>query len=263
MDLELKGKRALITGSSRGLGFAAARQLALEGAGVAINGRSQGSLASALEQLKTEAGSPVFALAGDVSAPDQAQKLVDDAVNMLGGLDILITNCGGPPAAPFETLDDAAWQQATEMSFLSHVRLIRAALPHLTASDAGSVLAVTSFTVKQPLENLILSNSVRLSTIGLVKSLSIELGPKGIRFNAILPGWTKTERVTELMQARAEARGTDAQTETQIQSAEIPLGRMGKPDEFGKTAAFLVSPAASYITGVMLQVDGGVIRSIL
>ncbi|MGE5375282.1 MAG: SDR family oxidoreductase, partial [Bacteroidota bacterium] len=179
-----------------------------------------------------------------------------------GSIDILITNAGGPPAGSFEVFDETAWQKAVDTSFMSHVRLIRAALPHLRKSEVPSVLAVTSFTVKQPAPNLILSNSVRAATVGLIKSLAVELGRDGIRFNSILPGWTFTERVQHLMEFRAENNKTSVAEEIARQTAEIPLGRMAQPEEFAKAAVFLVSPAASYVQGVMLNVDGGLIKGL-
>jgi 3-oxoacyl-[acyl-carrier protein] reductase len=180
-----------------------------------------------------------------------------------GGLDLLVTNAGGPPSGQFESFDDATWNKAVELSLMSHVRLIRAALPPLRQSKAASVLAITSFSVKQPIANLVLSNSVRLATVGLIKSLALELGSEGIRFNSILPAWTETERVQELMAARARANQTAVQDEYQKQAKESPFGRMGKPEEFANAAVFLLSPAASYITGVMLSVDGGMYKGIL
>jgi len=184
-------------------------------------------------------------------------------VDVFGGLDILITNAGGPPAGSFESFDEEVWGKAVDLSFMDHVRLIRAALPHLRKSIAPSVLTVTSFTVKQPMLNLTLSNSIRLATIGLTKSLALELGGEGIRFNSILPGWTETERVQDLMSFRAKNNNSTVDEEIYKQSADIPLGRMGKPEEFANAAVFLVSPTASYITGVMLQVDGGLIKGAL
>ncbi len=262
MDLQLKEKRALVTGASRGLGYATALTLAGEGCRVAINGRDEAKIKAAAEKISRETGTQVIGLAGDMSRSDVPGKLVQQAVDAFGGLDILITNAGGPPPGAFESFDEAAWQNAVDVSFMGHVRLIQAALPFLRKSGSPSVLAVTSFTVKQPLNNLILSNSVRLATIGLIKSLALELGKDGIRFNSILPGWTETERVTQLMNARATANQTSVEEEAKRQAAEIPLGRMGKPEEFANAAAFLVSPAASYITGVMLNVDGGIIKGI-
>jgi 3-oxoacyl-[acyl-carrier protein] reductase len=263
MDLGLKDKTALVTGASRGLGFATARLLALEGVRVALNSRDAEKLAKAAASLKNESGSPVITCAGDVTDPDVPGRLIEQTVQAFGGLDLLVTNAGGPPPGQFESFDDAAWNKAVELSLLSHVRLIRAALPHLRQSKAASVLAITSYSVKQPIANLVLSNSVRLATIGLIKSLALELGSSGIRFNSILPAWTETERVQELMAARARANGTTIEEEIRKQAKDSPFGRLGEPEEFAKAAVFLLSPAASYITGVMLSVDGGMYKGTL
>jgi 3-oxoacyl-[acyl-carrier protein] reductase len=201
-------------------------------------------------------GAPVFGLAGDVSDPSVPELLIKSATEKLGGLDILVCNAGGPPPGLFESFDEATWQKAIDLSFMSNVRLIKAALPYLRRSATASVLTITSYSVKQPIANLILSNSIRGATIGLTKSLALELGKDGIRFNSILPAWTDTERVQDLMTARAKTNGTTAEEEIARQSRESPLGRMGRPEEFASAAVFLVSPAASYITGVMLSVDG-------
>jgi 3-oxoacyl-[acyl-carrier protein] reductase len=263
MDLQLKGKRALITGSSRGLGYAAARQLALEGCKVAINSRQEDKIKDTAEKLAQETRALVVGLAGNVADPSLPKVLVEAAVKDLDGLDILITNAGGPPSGTFESFDEAAWQQAINLSFMSHVRLIRAALPHLRKSKAASVLTIASYSVKQPIPNLVLSNSVRAATIGLTKTLALELGREGIRFNSILPAWMETERVIELMGFRAKQSGSTTEQEITKQSMDSPLGRMGRPDEFANAAVFLVSPAASYITGVMLSVDGGMYKGTL
>ena len=263
MDLGLKDKRAFIAGSSRGLGFATALRLAHEGCKVVVNSRETENAKAAAEKITNETGTQAFFMVGDVSDASAAENLIQSAVDVLGGLDILITNAGGPPAGSFELFDDATWQKAVDTSFLSHVRLIRAALPHLRKSSAASVLTVTSYTVKQPLANLVLSNSIRLATIGLTKSLAMELGKENIRFNSILPAWTQTERVEELMAFRAKNNNTTVEEEIAKLTAEIPLGRMGRPDEFANAAAFLVSPAASFIHGVMLTVDGGISKATL
>ena len=263
MDLELKDKRALVTGASRGLGFATAMTLAHEGCQVAVNSRSEESANSAAEKITSETGTQAIGLAGDVSEVGVAEKVIAMAVDTLGGLDILITNTGGPPAGPFESFDESAWQKAVDLSFLSHVRLIRAALPHLRKSSGPSVLTITSYVVKEPMLNLVLSNSIRAATVGLTKSLALELGKDGIRFNSILPGWTETERVVDLMAFRAKNNTTTIEVETDKQAAEIPLGRMGRPEEFGRVATFLVSPAASFVHGVALPVDGGIIKATL
>lgn len=176
MNLQLDGKRALVTGASRGLGFAVARGLALEGCRVAINSRSPDKINTAAQRLAEETNRQVVPLAGDVADPAVPANLVEQAVQAFGGLDILVTNAGGPPSGKFEAFDDAAWQKAIELSLMSHVRLIRAALPHLRQSSAASVLTITSFSVKQPIPNLILSNSIRAATIGLTKTLALEVG---------------------------------------------------------------------------------------
>lgn len=263
MDLGLKDKIALVAGSSRGLGYATAFALAKEGCRVAINGRDEARIKSVAEKLGKETGTQVIGLAGDVGLPDVPEKLIRQTVDAFGGLDILVTNAGGPPPGAFESHDEANWQKGIDLSLMSHVRLIRAALPHLRKSSAASVLTVTSYSVKQPIANLVLSNSIRAATVGLTKSLALELGREGIRFNSILPGWTETERVGELMTARATANRTTVEEETRKQSAESPLGRMGRPEEFAAAAVFLVSPKASYITGVMLNVDGGMYKGTL
>ena len=260
MDLHLKNKRALVTGASRGLGYATARVLSLEGASVAINGRDAVRIQKAAFELADETGFPVHGLAGDVGQASVAEELLSAAAEALGGLDILICNAGGPPPGTFESFDESAWQKAIDLSFMSNVRLIKAALPFLRKSQAASVLTVTSYSVKQPIPNLVLSNSIRAATVGLTKSLALELGKDGIRFNSILPGWTETERVSELMSARARANGTSQQAEIARQAAESPLGRMASPQEFANVAVFLVSPLASYLTGVMLPVDGGMLK---
>ena len=263
MDLGLKDKRALVTGASRGLGYAVARTLAAEGCLVAINSRSEEKINKSAEQLAKETRGGVFGFAGDVSEPGVPEGLVHAAAKKLAGLDILVCNAGGPPPGAFESFDEATWEKAINLSFMSHVRLIKAALPHLLKSKAASVLTVTSYSVKQPIPNLVLSNSIRAATVGLTKSLALELGGEGIRFNSILPAWTETERVGELMTARAKSKGTTVEEEILLQSKESSIGRMASPQEFANAAVFLVSPAASYITGVMLTVDGGMYKGTL
>jgi 3-oxoacyl-[acyl-carrier protein] reductase len=263
MDLQLKDKRALVTGSSRGLGYATALALAREGCRVAINSRDETNVTEAAKVMAAETGTLVIGLAGDVSAPEVPEWLVGETARAFGGLDILITNAGGPPSGSFESFNDAAWQKAIDLSLMSHVRLIKAALPYLKQSEAASVLTITSYSVKQPIPNLVLSNSIRAATVGLTKSLALDLGGEGIRFNSILPAWTETERVSELMSSRAVQNRTTPEEEVLKLSKDSPFGRLGRPDEFANAAVFLVSPAASYITGVMLTVDGGMYKGTL
>jgi 3-oxoacyl-[acyl-carrier protein] reductase len=260
MDLKLQGKRALVTGASRGLGHAVALGLAREGARISLNSRDPDRLGTAAQAITAQTGVDVFPIAGDVAEAASTEQIVEAAAAALGGLDLLVTNAGGPPAGRFESFDDTAWGKAVDLSFLSHVRLIRAALPHLRRSTAASVLTITSFSVRQPIPNLVFSNSVRAATVGLTKSLALELGPEGIRFNSILPAWTETERVVDLMTARARANNTTVEEEILLQSKESVFNRMSTPEEFANAAVFLLSPAASYITGVMLTVDGGMYK---
>lgn len=263
MELHLKNKRALVTGASRGLGFATALGLAREGCQVVLNSRNSDHANQAAISISQQTGTAVHPVAGDVTVPNFPTQLVQESINRLSGLDLLVTNTGGPPAGRFTDFDDEAWQKAIELVLLSHVRLIRAALPALRQSTSASVLTITSYSVKQPIPNLVLSNSIRAATVGLTKTLALELGTEGIRFNSILPAWTETERVIELMSHRAQINGTTIEEEIDRQSKESPLGRMAQPEEFANVAVFLLSPAASYVNGVMLSVDGGMYKGTL
>jgi 3-oxoacyl-[acyl-carrier protein] reductase len=209
--------------------------------------------------LKAEVGedTAVTAFTTDVTDPAQNEKLIADTVAHFGGLDILITNAGGPPGGTFDSLDLAAWDQAYNLTLMSAVRLIKAALPHLRQSQSASVLTITSISTKQPIAGLLLSNVMRPAVAGVTKTLSQELAPENIRVNSILPGWTATERVNHIFEYRAEQNGTDIEAERSKVTATIPMGRMAEPAEFGRVAAFLVSPAASAMTGAMIPVDGG------
>ena len=258
MDLGLNGKKAFVTGSSRGLGFASALILAEEGCQIVINGRDEGRLKKACQKINVETGTISDYCVGDAADPAQASLLINEAAEKLEGLDLLITNTGGPPSGKFEEIKEDVWQRAIELAFMSHVRLIQSALPFLRESQNASVLTVTSYSVKQPIPNLVLSNSIRSATVGLTKSLALELGPDGIRFNSLLPGWTKTERVGEILEFRAKQNNTSIDQEMEKITSAIPLHRMAEPDEIGRAAAFILSPAASYINGVMLTVGGGI-----
>jgi 3-oxoacyl-[acyl-carrier protein] reductase len=259
MDLGLKDKVALVVASSTGLGFAAALELAKDGAKVALCGRTQSSLDAAVARIKAELGeeTAVAAFTTDVTDPAQNEKLIADTAAHFGGLDILITNAGGPSGGTFDTLDIEAWDQAYNLTLMSAVRLIKYALPHLRQSKAASILTITSISTKQPIAGLLLSNVMRPAVAGVTKTLSQELAPENIRVNSILPGWTATERVNHIFEYRAEQNGTDLEFERSKVTSTIPLGRMADPAEFGRVAAFLSSPAASYITGGMILVDGG------
>lgn len=263
MDLLLAGKIIFIAGSSQGLGYSIAESLLNEKAVVIINGRNQEKLEKAAEILTQNTNGSVFPFTGDVTDVDFPSKLFKFIKSKFDKLDVLITNSGGPAPGAFELINDETWYNAFELSFLSHVRLIRAMLPLLRFSDSANVLTVTSYSVKQPIPNLVLSNSIRAATIGLTKTLALELGKDGIRFNSILPGWTKTERVKTLMENRAQIYNSSVEDEIAKQASESPLGRMAEPEEFANVAVFLVSPRASYLTGTMLSVDGGMVKGIL
>lgn len=266
MDLGLSDKTALVVGATSGLGWATAQVLLAEGARVFICGRQADRLEAALQAptaaAYTAAGR-LHGLVADVTEPTAATRLVEATAAAFGGLDILITNAGGPPAGNFETTPPSAWETAVRLTLLSAVDLIRAALPLLRRSPAAAILTITSMSVKQPVDGLLLSNVIRPAVVGLTKSLALELGPAGIRVNSILPGWTRTERVTYLLDRRAAANASSYEAEQARITDAIPLGRMAEPEEFGRVAAFLCSPAASYLTGVMLQVDGGNYRGLL
>ncbi len=263
MDLGLKDAKVFVAASSSGLGRAAALQFSREGAQVAINGRDVERVEETAQAIRQETGGKVITLAGDVTDSGTVRDLINRAASELGGLDVLVTNAGGPLSGTFDTTPLDAWDKAFRLSLMSTVYLIHAALPHLRQSQRAAILTVTSVSVKQPIDNLILSNSLRMGVIGLTKSLAKELGPEGIRVNSILPGWTRTERVTELMQARAQKQGITVDEAVAKQAAGTPLGRMGEPDEFANVAVFLCSPAASYVHGVMMPVDGGSIQASL
>lgn len=261
MDLGLHEAKVFVAASSQGLGAAAARRFSLEGAHVAINGREASRLEATARTISKESGHEVIAIPGDVAKGEQVYAMIERAAAALGGLDILVTNAGGPPSGRFDDLAPGAWEQAFQLTVMSAVHLIRAALPHLRQSQRAAILTITSVAIKQPIDNLILSNSVRMAVGGLTKSLANELGPEGIRVNSILPGWTRTERVNELMQSRSQIQGITADEAAARQSAGIPLERMGDPDEFANVAVFLCSPAASYVHGALIPVDGGAIKT--
>jgi 3-oxoacyl-[acyl-carrier protein] reductase len=263
MDLGLRDKVALVTAASRGLGAAVARRFALEGAKVALCARDLSRAQATAERIAHETGAKVVGFKADVAMPADVDALIRQTVEQFGRVDALIVNAGGPPAGTFEALKPEQWEHATQLTLMSAVRLCYAIIPQMKQQGGGSIVFVTSNSVKQPVANLILSNSIRMAVIGLMKSLSIEQAASGIRFNAVAPGWTMTERVTELFNAQAKANGTTPEQEAASIIADIPLGRMGQPEEFANAAVFLASPAASYITGVTLAIDGGVTHASL
>jgi 3-oxoacyl-[acyl-carrier protein] reductase len=256
MDMQLKDKVALVTAASRGLGKASALHLAWEGAKVALAARSDGAQKTAAA-IAAETGVETLGVQADVSVAADIEKLVNQTMKKFGRIDVLVINAGGPPPGMFFDMDADTWESAVQLTLMSAVRLCYAVIPHMLAQGGGSIVAIESVTIKQPIDNLLLSNSLRLAVIGLLKSLANEFGPQGIRFNSINPTWTYTERVEQLMAVRAEANGTTIEEEMTKTAAAIPLRRMGTVEEFGRTVAWLASPAASFIHGHALMFDGG------
>ncbi|MBI4539844.1 MAG: SDR family oxidoreductase [Gemmatimonadetes bacterium] len=263
MDLGLAGRAALVTGASTGLGRAIALALAREGAGVVINARTASRLQDAAAAIAGETRGVVHPLAGDVRDGAFVERLVRETVERLGRLDILVANAGGPPATRFLETRIAHYRDALELNLLATVQLTHAAVPHMLERRWGRVIALTSLTVKQPLPGLLLSNVARPGVIGFIKTIARELAPQNVLCNAIAPGYIRTHRVQELFQGQAERRGLDvAQLEEEL-VREIPMGRIGRPEELADVVTFLASERASYVTGCTIQVDGGYIRGLL
>jgi 3-oxoacyl-[acyl-carrier protein] reductase len=262
MDLGLKGKVAMVAAASQGLGFAIAKVLAAEGAHVSIAARKQETIRAAANRIAEATGAQVLATEADVSAAAAIAAWHTATVERFGGVDILVTNSGGPPAGAASGLDDAAWQSAFDLLLMSVVRTVRVVRPSLEARGGGSILMLTSLSVKNPIANLGLSNVLRAAVAALSKTLADEFAAKGIRVNQLVPGRISTERIGYLDDANAKRLGTTVEEQRGRSIATIPMGRYGEPEEFARAAAFLVSDAASYITGATLQVDGGAIRSI-
>jgi 3-oxoacyl-[acyl-carrier protein] reductase len=254
MDLGLTDRRFLVTGGSRGLGAAIGRALTNDGARVALAARASDALEATAREI---GGHPV---AVDVSEPDGAAAAIRAAVEALGGLDGLLVNSGGPPPGTFEQIDDAAWARAINGTLMSSIRLIREALPHLRAGRDPSILIILSSSIREPIPGLITSNVLRPGLAGLIKTLTTEIAP--IRINGIAPGRFDTDRIRTLDSHRAESTNSTVEEVQRAMIDRIPLGRYGDPNELGRVGAFLLSPAASYLTGVTLPVDGGMIRSL-
>jgi 3-oxoacyl-[acyl-carrier protein] reductase len=259
VNLGLGDKVALVCGASRGLGRAIAAELVAEGAAVAVCSRDAERLAAAASEL----GPEVLAVPADLAALGEPTRAVEAAVERFGKVDVLVANTGGPPAGTHDTLTLEDWDAATTLLLRSTVELAAAVLPGMKERGWGRVLIVTSVAVKQPVDNLILSNSLRAAVTGFAKTLAREVATDGITVNTILPGYTATERVTELNRANAEREGVEPEEIQARLEASIPLGRLAEPEEFAALAAFLASERASYITGASIAVDGGWLRGLL
>jgi 3-oxoacyl-[acyl-carrier protein] reductase len=262
VDLGLAGRVALVGGSSAGLGLAIATRLAAEGARVAVNGRNRERAERAAATVHSAPGGEAAAFPADVSDPAQAERLVAAVAERFGRLDILVCNAAGPPAATFADAPAEAWQKALDLSLLSTIHLCRAAVPLMQSRHWGRIICMTSFAARQPLPNLILSTTARAGVVGFAKCLADEVAADGILVTTVCPGYFRTQRVTDLAADRAAREGTTTEAILTRQVGTIPLGRMGEPEELASVVTFLASKRASYITGAVVAVDGGYLRSI-
>lgn len=263
MDLGLKNRVALVAAASRGLGRAVAEELAAEGASLLLCARDSRTLSETAAAIAETSGIHVLAVPADVTLVSDIKRTVKAGLERFGRIDILVTNAGGPPAGKFEQLTRAQWEDAIQLTLFSAIELTRQVLPGMKERRWGRILNITSIAVKQPVENLLLSNSLRAGLTGFARTLANEVAADGITVNNILPGYTRTERLEELAQMMAEKQGISAAEFRGRWEKEIPMGRLGEPREFAALAAFLVSERASYITGTSIQVDGGWIKSLL
>jgi 3-oxoacyl-[acyl-carrier protein] reductase len=259
MDLGLKGKVALVTAASKGMGKACAMGLAAEGARVAIAARTEADLKVTADEIRAKTKADVLAVPADVTKAEQVKALVAQVTKSFGAPEILIANCGGPPRGYFDEFSDEAWHAAVEVSLLSTVRLIREVLPGMRAKKWGRILTIQSVSVKEPLGELLLSNAVRPGVHGMMKTLSRQLGQQGILVNTLCPGRIMTDR----LMGGLKGSGLSREEYLSRTSADIPLGRPGTAEEFANVAVFLASERASYVTGVSLQIDGGLVRGLL
>ncbi len=263
MELGLRDRVAIVGGASQGIGYATAKMLAMEGCRVVIAARRQGALDLAAGMVRTFARTnsgeeaAVIAQACDMSSQADIKRLVARTVAEFGGIDIVVNNAGGPPFGRFETHDDDAWRKAIDTNLMSVVWMTREALPHLKASDQARIINITSTAVKEPIEGLVLSNSVRAGTTGLAKTLSKELGPAGITVNNVAPGWTLTDRMRPIIEAQAQSEGRPFNEVRDERARRIPVQRLGEAEDVAAMIVFLASAQARQISGQTITVDGG------
>jgi 3-oxoacyl-[acyl-carrier protein] reductase len=263
MELGLEGRVALVGGSSSGLGRAVADALADEGADLILCARGRGALDEARDALAERTGRRVVAAAADLSTAEGCQAVLDAAFEAFGRVDVLVTNTGGPPAGPFETHEHEVWRRAGALLLESVLHLVRGVLPGMKIRGWGRILTITSIAVKQPVDGLILSNSLRAAVAGFARSLANEVASAGVTVNNLMPGYTRTERLEDLETHMAQERGVTREQVRAGWESEVPAGRLGEPHELAELAAFLASERAAYITGQSIAVDGGWIRSLL
>lgn len=262
MDLGLRGKVALVAAASKGIGRAIALGFAREGANVSICARGDAALNEAAEALRREGDGEVLALSADVSRSEDIQKFVSQTADRFGRIDIVVTNAGGPPPGEFMSLTDVDWENAFRLSFMSAMRLIREAVPHMQKGGGGRVVNISSYAVKEPIPGLVLSNAIRNGVIGMAKTLSAELAKDNILINNVCPGRINTDRHRKLNEDRAKRWNRPLEEVNRQMKAEIPLGRYGEAAEVGDLVLFLTSERARYITGTTIQIDGGLLKSI-
>ncbi len=262
MNLGITGKTAIVAAASKGLGKAAALGLAREGANLAICARGEAALLKTAKEIRSATSARVLPIVADATNPENIQKLVKRTADEFRRIDILVTNAGGPPSGLFSNFNDKDWQDAMNLNLLSTVRLCREVIPYMRKAGGGRIVNIVSVAAKQPIEGLILSNSIRAAVIGLAKTLSNELATDNILVNNICPGWILTDRLASVVRKRAEAQGKTYENVLADITTNIPLGRCGTPEEVANLIVFLASERASYITGATIQVDGGLVKAL-
>ena len=263
MELGLKGKRTLVTASSKGIGRACALEMSRAGADVVICARGREQLEATRDEIASETGGKVEAITCDLTDAAQVATLVEGAIDEMGGIDVLVSNAGGPPSGQFMDFDDEVWMKAVTLNLMSVVRLMRAVVPGMQRTGGGSIVNLTSVSVKEPLKGLVLSNAVRAGVVGLSKTAANELGPDGIRVNVVCPGFTATGRMKDLISARAKREGRSEDDVSEEYYEAVPLGSFAEPSDIARMVTFLASDAAKFVTGVTVQVDGGFVKSLL
>ncbi|MGA2812830.1 MAG: SDR family oxidoreductase [Candidatus Acidiferrum sp.] len=263
MNLGLSERVAVVAAASSGLGRAVATELSREGARVAICARNAAHLAQTAQEITAETGREVFGQSVDVSDPAAVAGFVEAVENRFGRLDICVTNSGGPPSKMFKDIEPADWKSAVDLLLMSTVSFAKAALPRMQKNHWGRFITITSYTVKQPVDGLLLSSSVRSAVTGLARTLANEYAGDGITVNNVCPGYTRTDRLSELVDAISARTGATSEQVFAGWERQIPAGRLGTPEEFAAVVTFLASERASYVNGVSLAIDGGIVRSLL